>query len=338
MKVKKLTMFSIKSLNTDEILETRLLHLCRSSISPLLFENNFKWFISKKSAIVFFQYKNTLVSVGGILADLEDKLETLKAFLSYCRGNNYAYIFLHFPHEDIRFLEKSSLVINQLGASFTVDYKNYSMEGRRFQQLRHKINKAIKSGVIIEKIKSQQDFDIIKPNLEIINNYWIKKKKTKYLRHLITNFSTVNIDTNLHKLYIAKKDDKILAYIIYSKSFGKYTGWFHNITRKDPSSQDGVMQQINQYAMHDLEELDYLNFGFTPLVELQNKLNFNSSCFFHLIMKYLEKKGGIVYPAQSQRQYKMSWRPQIIDYEYIAFAKGRALKSLLTLLLATNSI
>lgn len=331
-------MFSIKSLNTDEILKTKLLHLCRSSISPLLFENNFKWFISDKSAIVFFQYKKTLVSVGGILATLEDKLETLNAFLSYCKQYKYTYLFVHFSQEDIVFFEKKSLVINQLGASFTVDYKHYSMEGRKFQQLRNKINKAVKSGVIVERVNTQQEFEHIKPSLEKINNYWIEEKKTKHLRNLITDFSTVNIDSNLHRLYIAKKNDQIIAYIIYSRNFGKFTGWFHNITRKDPHSQDGVMQQINLYAMRDLEELDYLNFGFTPLVELQNKLNFNSSTTFHRIMKYLEKKGGVIYPAQSQRQYKMSWRPQIIDYEYIAFAKGQALKSLFTLLLATNSI
>ncbi len=331
-------MFSIRSLHTNELIGTELLDLCGSSVSPLLFEKNLTWFISDKSAIAFFQYKNTLISVGGILASQNDKEQTLKDFLKYCKDKKYQYLFLHFPKEDIPVFENNSLLINQLGASYTIDIKNYSLEGKKFQQLRNKINKAKKSGVSVERIDEQANFEILKPRLKEINKSWLKGKKAKHLTNLVTDFETLNLDSGLHKLYTANKENEVIAYIIYSKNFGKFKGWFHNITRKAPDTQDGVMQLINQKALNELEDLDYLNFGFTPLVELQPNLNFNSSPTFHKIMKFMESKGGVVYPARSQRQYKMSWRPQIIDYEYIAFPQGKAIKSLLTLLRSTNSI
>ena len=100
------------------------------------------------------------------------------------------------------------------------------------------------------------------------------------------------------------------------------------------------MQLINQTALDAFtqEGCSYLHFGFTPLVEMDRDVAFTGSPAFAKIARWMAHKGGVVYPAASQRQYKMSWRPQLITTEYIGFPKGKALKALWSVLRSTNSI
>ena len=331
-------MYSIHRFDYNTIIERGFLQYCKSPVSSLLFNENYYWFVFGTSALAYFKHKNTLISVGGLLAKEIDKRILLKNFIKFCREEKYEYVFLHFPLEDGILLNKEDMLVNQLGSSFVINNKDYKMEGKRFQQIRNKINKTKKKNVTVSMIETQSEFLKVKNQLNNINSEWIISKKSKLLKNLVTDFDLIDLDTGLHKLFVANIEKDIVAYIIYSRNFGFYNGWFHNLSRNSMDAPNGVMQLINKTAMEVLDDFNYLSFGFTPLVDINNKISTKKSIILNSILKYLESKGGVVYPAKSQRQYKMSWRPQIIEFEYIGFKKGKALSSIYTILKSTSSI
>lgn len=271
------------------------------------------------------------------MAKPQDKQVLFIKYLDWCKQNNYKPLFLHFPDSDIELFNEFGFKVNQIGACYGIDMNQYSMAGKKFQQLRYKINKAKSKNIIVEEIHSQKEFHETKPKLIEINDSWLKKKKAKPIHIMVTDFDSIRLDVSSNRLFVARFDGEIISYILYSKTFGDDSGWFHNLSRHKKGAPDGSMQLITKTFMEDMAgKTAYLHFGFTPLVEMGQEKAIGSNGFKR-IAEYLSAKGGVVYPARSQRQYKMSWRPTYISPEYFAYNCG-ALSALLSLLFATNSI
>lgn len=312
-----------------------------NSLSCLLLNKDVNWFTDAHGAIGFFKYKNMNMCIGGILSSEENKHHLLANFLDFNKREKSFPIFLHFSDTDIHLLKKYDFNINQLGASYSLSLERYNIDGKNFQQLRNKINKAQKKGIIVKEIVSQVAFDALKPQLEFINTSWLKNKGGNALSKLVIDFNSIELISGEHRLFIASLDDNVLAYIVYTRTYGKTSGWFHNLSRKVADAPNGIMQLVNQTAINQFKEENngtFLHFGFTPLVEFENTHTINDSLTFYKIAKWLASKGGGIYPAASQRQYKVSWRPSIIKPELIAFPKGKAFKTLWFILRATNSL
>ncbi|UYZ84930.1 DUF2156 domain-containing protein [Entomomonas sp. E2T0] len=329
-----------QEVNQFPSLKTALEH-STNSLSCLLLNKEVNWFTNDYGAIGFFKYKNMNMCIGGILSSEENKQNLLSKFLEFNKAAKTFPIFLHFSESDFNLLKQYGFNINQLGASYSLSLENYTIEGKSFQQLRNKINKAKKKGIVVKEIFSQQKLDLLKPQLEFINTLWLKNKGGNALSKLVIDFNSIELNSGEHRLYIASIGDNVLAYIIYTRTYGKTLGWFHNLSRRIPDAPNGIMQLINQTAINQFKkenQVAYLHFGFTPLVEFENTKQINDSFLFYKVAKWLASKGGGVYPAASQRQYKVSWRPSMIEPELVAFPKGKVLKTLWFILRATNSI
>lgn len=291
------------------------------------------------------------VCIGGLIAAVEYKQALLRAWLDWVERAAGFPIFVHVTRHDVDVLHAAGLQINQIGASFTIDMSTYDMQGRPFQQLRNKISKARKAGVRVSEVESEDDYLRLRPRLREIDALWLKSKAAKVLRHLVTDPDCIQVPSPRRRLFVAEQDQRVLAYVVYTRVEGERRGWFHDLSRKIPDAQNGIMQAINATALDRFKsaytsaendsDYRYLHFGFTPLTEMYDRthrLAALGSTGFAAIARFLAERGGVVYPARSQRQYKMSWRPQIIEPELIAFPKGKALASLWALLRATDSL
>jgi lysylphosphatidylglycerol synthetase-like protein (DUF2156 family) len=280
------------------------------------------------------------ICLGGVLAPDHRRAAVLDDYLRKAADRGATPIFVHFTEEDAALLNERGFLVNQLGASYSLRLSDYDMAGKRFQQLRNKMNRAERAGIQVRALGTAQEFQAVKPALDRITSQWLAAKKAKPLKGLVTDFSALSIPSPDHRVYVAGTGSDVIAYVVYTRTWGEAGGWFHDLSRKLPDTQDGVMQLINQKALQQFmqEGAAYLHFGFTPLVEMQPEKAFTGSPAFDSIANWMARKGGVVYPSTSQRQYKMSWRPQLISPEYIAFPKGKAMKALWSVLRATNSI
>lgn len=290
--------------------------------------------------IGYFSSGNADICIGGLIAPAAEKQRLLDSYLADVRIRKANPVFVHFPKEDAPVLNARGFCVNQLGASYTIYLPDYDMSGKRFQQLRNKIHRAVKAGVTIQEIKTRAEFVDILPSLQRINKSWLAEKGSKPLKGLVTDFESLSMPHSQHRLVAAFWKNQAVAYVLYTRTYGAQPGWFHDLSRKIPDVPDGVMQLINSETLKSFQADSeiYLHFGFTPLVEMDAPEIFKCSRMFGKVSRWMARHGGVVYPAASQRQYKMSWRPQNIEHEYIAFAEGKAMKALWSVLKATNSI
>ncbi|WP_252179940.1 DUF2156 domain-containing protein [Endozoicomonas sp. 4G] len=318
-------------------------------LSPLLYNRDIRLFFPEEpeqGCLGYFVHQKIRFVIGGLLCAPERKPALLDAWLTRVKRQGKITVFLHADPEDYRLLAERGYYINRIGSSYSIDLRKYSLAGKRFQQLRNKVNKSRKAGVTVRLIDNRDDFFAILPEMKRINSEWLADKKTKLLKHLVTGFSGIRIPSSRYRLLVAEREGQLLGYIVYSRVLSAQSGWFHDLSRKRTDTPNGVMQAINVEAMEIIrrseeENADWLHFGFTPLADIPDPDSVSKelqSPVFASVVGILARHGGVVYPARTQRQYKMGWRPQQIEPEYFAFPKGKAMKSLWGLLRATNSL
>lgn len=331
-----------RTMNNMNMIAAWLSRFDSHPLSILTMQPETNLFVSDQveAAIPYFHDKNLFLAIGGLLANDKDKPLVLDDFLRFSRNQKKIPSFLFFQHDDRKRMAQAGLCVNQIGASCKIDIERYSLEGGHFQQLRYKIRKAEKSGIRVREINCPTAYESLRSCLHSINDSWLKSKGNKLLRRLVTDFSSIRIPDPNRRLFIATLDQALTGYILYSRLFGPKTGWFHDLSRKAQNTPDGIMQLINKYALDCFKQEGHeqLDFGFTPLVEMQPSPYDNHSALFSKLANWLARQGGVVYPARSQWQYKKSWRPHHIEAEYLAYPKGKTLPALWGLLKATNSI
>jgi lysylphosphatidylglycerol synthetase-like protein (DUF2156 family) len=98
------------------------------------------------------------------------------------------------------------------------------------------------------------------------------------------------------------------------------------------------MELINSTAIDRLhsEGVEHLHFGFTPFI-VHGDEPASASRLLSKAVDLLAKYGRIVYPAQSQVDYKMKWGPDLVETEYLA-GSPLSPRAVLDLLLLTRSL
>lgn len=290
--------------------------------------------------IACFEYRKWVIVIGGLLCGDEDKTVLLGTFLKRLKDAGKTPLFLFFREADGMYLQHAGMSVNQIGASCGLDLSSFHMNGRAFQQLRYKIRKAERANIEVMEITDGRAHAAVSPRLQQINDNWLEGKGKRMLQRLVTDFDSIRVPDEHRRLFVAMQEGEAIAYILYSRVFGSHPGWFHDLSRREQSAPDGIMQLINRQAIATFQEegCRYLNFGFTPLVEMGRGEFSSSSSLFGRIAAWLAARDGVVYPAGSQWQYKKSWRPHRLEAEYMAFPRGKTLSALWGLLKASNSI
>ena len=304
-------------------------------LTTLLTLNDGELFVrADVGGVGFFRFGRGVLAVGGALTPDGDHRPTLEAFLEWCAAERLIPQFVHFSRATAAALAQLGFKIDQLGASYSLALDDGKLSGRQYQQVRRKLNKAQRLGVTIERIENVGRFETLIPTLQEINRQWLRQKGAKHIKLLVCEFNRIRPDADT-LIYTAWHDGELVAYLVFSRTTGSDSGWFHNLSRRKPGCVDGTMQLIVSRLMEDVGN-GIIHFGFTPLVELQAPV-YPHSKVASVIARQLSKFGGVVYPARSQRQYKASWCPTEVSPEYLAY-RGSTLRAILWFLRATNSL
>lgn len=294
--------------------------------------------------IAYRDRKGCRFGVAGINSPNQDKAKLFSAFLTEARQQKKHVIMVQCLSEDVKHLQRHGFVINQLGSSYAIELKDYSIKGTRFIKLRNKISKAKRASVKVLEIG--RDVAIsgeIISGIQEIDRLWLVGKKAEEIAFLIGEIGDLRHGLPQHKrLFVALNNNSLEAYILYSRTFGSYSGWMHDLTRRKPNCITGVMEYINKTALDKFKQEGehYLNLGFTPLAELNaaNEISTNRSRGFGNIARWLAEHGSFIYPMKTQLQYKKKWYPQHCLPEYIGFEGKFKIGGLWQFLKITNSI
>jgi lysylphosphatidylglycerol synthetase-like protein (DUF2156 family) len=292
----------------------------------------------------FIAYRSTrraLFQFGGVFAPAADREALLGEFLAMAERTRKHVCVVQLLKEDIDLYQKLGFRINQLGASYTIELSSFTTAGTRFMTMRNKIARALKAGVAVAELgvdmpRTEEAW----ASLRAVSDTWLRSKgqHAKMIEFMVGELG-VPADVK-RRIFVALRDQKIIAYITYVPSYGRYAGVLHDLTRRLPDVPPGVMELINVTALQRFrtEGIKYMNLGFTPFTGLPEDSDAVEGGIVAFVVRLLARYGHAVYPANTQVQYKLKWNPQIIIPEYVAFHGRFRWTSLWQLLLLTRVI
>ena len=278
-----------------------------------------------------------LIAFGGVHAPPPAQGELLDRFLAHGQSRRRRVIFVQVRAPQTAVFLKRGFTVNQFGTSYSLDLRRFSLRGTAKMQLRNKLSRARKAGVVVVEVGVDAPRDEATFNeLRAVSRQWLRAKG-KELDFMIGELG--GPDETWRRIFIARDGGGQLAgFITYVPAWGQAPGYLHDLTRRLPTAPAGAMELCNACAIERMaaQRVEFLHFGFTPFITGGDELP-GASRIAAWAVRQLRKHGRLLYPADSQAQYKLKWGPDIVEPEYIA-ARPLSVRGVIDLLLLTRSI
>ncbi len=279
-----------------------------------------------------------LIVLGGIHAPVPQQAVLLDCFLALAEAGRHRVIVVQLRAPQVPLFLCRGFTVNQLGTSFGLTLRRFTLRGSEKMQLRNKISRARRAGLRVAEVgvdlpRSEATF----ARLHAVSRAWLEGKGRKELDFMIGELGRP--EEAWRRIFVALDSAaQSMAFITYVPAWGSTPGYLHDLTRRLPTAPPGALELINAYAIEQMTTagVPHLHFGFTPFV-VDGSEPPGASRWAAWAVRALYRHGGALYPAASQAQYKLKWTPDVIELEYIA-ARPLSVRAILDLLLLTRSL
>lgn len=278
------------------------------------------------------------IALGGVLAPAPARPALLDAFLVAAAGARRHVLVVQVRGDQVALFRTRGFVVNQLGTSFGLALQGFDLRGTAKMQLRNKISRARKAGLVALELGRDLPRDAAAyADLDAVSAAWLRGKGKPELQFMIGELGGP-ADEARRVFLVRDAQARPLGFITYVPAWGQRPGYLHDLTRRVPDAPPGVLELANATAIERLraEGVPYLHFGFTPFVVDVDEPEADSRIAAWLV-RLLYRHGALVYPAASQSHYKLKWGPAVIEREYLA-ARPLSLRGILDLLRLTRSL
>ncbi|MFB7593363.1 phosphatidylglycerol lysyltransferase domain-containing protein [Streptomyces sp. NPDC056160] len=268
-----------------------------------------------------------LFPLGGPVCAADDRDRLLTALLERAGSEGRRVTAVQLPRPAAELHARHGFTVNQFGASFSIHLDGYSLGGQRMVKVRNMVNRARREGVTVTEVTAGERADPeVTAVLDAVDRAWLRDKgrHVKELDFLIGERGGPGAPHR--RLFTARHAGRTVAYVSYSPVFGERGGWLYDLTRRLPDAPPGTVEMVFATALRRFqdEECAWLHLGFTPFVQLRpDACAFGpTSGVLRRSLELLAAKGQAIYPAATQESFKLKWRPQLIEPEYLAFQGG----------------
>ncbi|WP_323139424.1 DUF2156 domain-containing protein [Streptomyces sp. NBC_01549] len=268
-----------------------------------------------------------LFQLGGPVCAVRDQPSLLTALLARAGSERRRVAAVQLSRQQAELHAGHGFVVNQFGASFSIALDGYSLGGQRMVKVRNMVNRARRERVSVAEVPAgERDGEDVTAALDAVDAAWLRAKgrHVKELEFLIGERGGPGAPHR--RLFTAVHEGRTVGYVSYSPVFGQHAGWLYDLTRRLPDAPPGTVELLFATALRQFQDegCGWLHLGFTPFVQLGSDTAAPgpTSTFLHRCVEVLAAKGRAIYPAAAQESFKLKWRPQLIEPEYLAF-QGR---------------
>jgi len=284
-----------------------------------------------------------LLQLCGPVARPDERSALLDAFLRWAGSGRRRIVAVQLTRADAALYAERGFVVNQFGASYSIEVARFTLDGTRFMRARNKIKRAARAGVAIREWPwEEQQAPAAQRSLAEIDRSWLRSKGAHARELAFMVGERGGPAAHARRLFVAVRDGEPIAYATYSPCFGAHPGWLYDLTRRRPDAPAGTIELLFSTALERLREegAAWLHLGLTPMTRLDpaNEPRQGSSALVAAVLRLLERHGDAIYPARSQEQFKLKWAPHVIEPEYIGFAPRLSAIALWKLLRTTRAI
>ncbi|MFE0044551.1 bifunctional lysylphosphatidylglycerol flippase/synthetase MprF [Streptomyces albireticuli] len=288
--------------------------------------------------IVYRRTGRYAVQFAGPFAPEDTYVPLLEAFRTHLRSEGLILVGVQLQHTDALAYARHGFTVNQIGASWALPLREFTLRGTPFMQLRNKISRALRNGLQIQEADRPEQWH---EALAAVDKAWLGAKgdHARELRFLVGERGG---SAQAHRrLFVGTIEGQAVAYLSYSPVFGTRQGWLHDLSRRIPGGSPGLMEALNAHAIEVFrgEGARWLHFGFTPFTGLDAQTEIpGHSPAFQWLMHYLWEHGQALYPARTQLAYKHKWAAREMIPEYVAFDGPASLAAFVHIFRACNAL
>ncbi|MFJ2257763.1 phosphatidylglycerol lysyltransferase domain-containing protein [Streptomyces sp. NPDC087844] len=284
-----------------------------------------------------------LFQLGGPVCAVEEQPRLLEAFLGWAAQEKRRVAAVQLSRPQAELHAAHGFVVNQFGASFSIALDGYSLGGQRMVKVRNMVNRARREGVTVCEVEAEErDGAAVGTALDAVDAGWLRAKgrHVKELEFLIGERGGPGAPHR--RLFTAVHEGRTVGYVSYSPVFGERPGRLYDLTRRLPDAPPGTVELMFATALLRFQEekCGWLHLGFTPFVQLglDTAAPGPSSGPLRRCVELLGAKGKAIYPAAAQESFKLKWRPQLVEPEYLAFQGGVSPGAVWRLMRLTKSV
>ena len=279
-----------------------------------------------------------LVLMGGVHAPDELRYELLQSFLLEAERRGRRVMAVQIREDQTELFCRCGFTVNQLGSSYGIRLSRFSLAGARNMKLRHKIKRAREAGLRVFEAGREIPRDgALFARIGAVSEAWLRGKGKKELDFMVGEIGDQS-NTERRIFVVVDGSERVVGFITYVPAWGERPGYLHDLTRRLPEAPAGAMELCNIFALERFvaERIEFLHFGFTPFMVDAGPRDFENR-LVAFAMRMFGRYGGAIYPAQTQVTYKLKWRPDIVEREFIA-CRPLSLRALIDLLVLTRSV
>ncbi|WP_369250817.1 bifunctional lysylphosphatidylglycerol flippase/synthetase MprF [Streptomyces sp. R41] len=280
-----------------------------------------------------------LFQLGGPVCAARDQERLLTALLDRAGSEGRRVVAVQLSRAGAELHAGYGFAVNQFGASFSIALDGYGLGGQRMVKVRNMVNRARREGVTVAEVPAGEQDGAA---LDAVDAAWLRAKgrHVKELEFLIGERGGPGAPHR--RLFTAVHEGRTVGYVSYSPVFGERSGRLYDLTRRLPDAPPGTVELMFATALRQFQDegCDWLHLGFTPFVQLgaDTAAPGPTSGLLHRCVRLLAAKGQAIYPAAAQESFKLKWRPQVIEPEYLAFQGGVRPPAVWQLMRLTKSV
>lgn len=278
---------------------------------------------------------------AGPVCDAAHEPRVLDRFLQDSARAGQRVVAVQVQERSLELFAQRGFVLNQLGATYTVDLTRATLEGPAMRKVRQGVRRGERAGGRVLEVGVEIPWtERLRVQLDAVDERWLgpSGKSAKPLRFMVGSRHGHLRDQR--RLFVVELAGSVIGYSQCVPAFGRQPGWLYDLNRLVPGSPDvGDLQVWSVMRRLQEEGAACFHLGFTPFAELDtpgSSAALPRSRLGAVLLRLLAEHGESLYPTAGAVAWKRKWQPLTVAPEYIAFPSRLRPGAVARLLRLTN--
>jgi phosphatidylglycerol lysyltransferase len=283
------------------------------------------WGAGHRTLIAYGSVRHRLIALGAPSGNPAAQAQAILDFRRYADSMGCAPVFYEVLEPDLARFHDLGFDLFKLGELALIPLADFSMSGKRWEDLRQAINRAPREKLEFRLAEAPFDSALLAA-LERVSDAWLADKGAAEKGYSLGRFDAAYLARG--PLALVYREDELIAFASLMPGYGAQGVAAIDLMRHLPEAPRGTMDLVFAHALNWAKQQGYASFslgmaplsnvGTTPYARLNERLA--ALAFRH---------GNRFYNYQGLRHYKEKFRPEWVG-AYLAYPRGLWVPALLT--------
>lgn len=276
------------------------------------------WFSRDRSAAVAYRVINGVAIVTGEpLCAKNTRLDTIVEFSEFCSSHGWVPVFYAVSENARTVFQELHWSVMKVAEEEIIDPAQWSLEGKKMQDVRTAINKATKLNIRAEWLHYSQLSSHAHAQIRDISEQWVAEKNLPEMGFTLGGFDEMT-DPEVRLMIAFDSENRVHGVTSWLPSYreGVIIGWTLDFMRRRFDGMPGVMEfLIAETIIRSRDHaLDWISLSASPLVNRAGAEKTSPPSLLSILGRALEPVYGLESLAFFKQKFQPTSRPLFLAY------------------------